>query len=171
MVGQTWFVLESSSTAETPAVMDKIVALLDELQPADLDRARSRIAVMGDGHLDGLLAHRWERLADVDFDLSSSGGTMTSVDGFEEYYGDYGKDGPLEQIFLSDLAEQLNAEWRIEQTYLGNRLVKTVATGPRAESHSGWLVPPRWLIPARFLQTVSRSGSFGCRGLAARPGP
>ena len=171
MVHDAWFTFEPSPTVQTPALTKKLLALLDELQPADLDRARSRIAVTGEDQLKGLLAHKFERRADIDFDISSRGGTMMSVDGFEDYYGDYGDDGPLEKVFLSDLADRLRAEWTIEQTYLGNRLVRTVATGPRAESYSGWIVPPRWLIPARFLRTVSCSGSYNCRGFAARTRP
>jgi hypothetical protein len=84
--------------------------------------------------------------------------------GFEEYY--QLRDGPpVEQDALEDLATMLTSTYEIEETRRRGHLIRTTVRteegGHGGTSVSGWLLPPRWVLPSRQLASRTRTVSYG----------
>ena len=115
----------------------------------------------GDGTLVIELRHANNAAADIIYRGGSGAGMLWWAGGAEEYYGDYGEDGPLERVLVSDLTERLGATWQVEETFWRGKRVRRVVREAGSIYVSGWLLPPRWFIPRRRLQVTTRTTSFG----------
>lgn len=92
---------------------------------------------------------------------------MMHVGGYDEYYRLRGEP-PVEQDALDDLTTVLTSTYVITDTWWKGRVIRTVVTVRNAKGKdagittSGWLLPPRWVLPRRQLTTQSRTVSYGC---------
>lgn len=167
-----WFREVSLNGAPQSArdILDALVTMLDEVQPAGLDCARSYVTTTG---------HEW-REYDVQFLLAHSdeesditlavGGNEALVSWLMAHEHIYPEDGDAERpwttVVVDAVAALLRGEYEVTDHYRGDRLVKTTIhdtlLGGKHISTSGSLLG---LLP--FLRRVDRverrTVDFRCR--------
>lgn len=167
-----WFATVDMDAAESSrASFVKVERLLSMLQPSAIDRDRSTAAFTEAG-VQLLIEHDIDPTLKIDLHYTCSSGGMFSPLGFEEYYQLRGEP-PVEQDALEDLAGVLTRTYSIEETPWRGRVIRTTvrAYEPGGEhvgtSVSGWLVPPRWVLPHQQLVVHTRTVSYRARPAAA----
>lgn len=167
-VHSDWFGQVSvDATDSSRAAFDKVEKLLTGLQPAAAQRARSTAAFTAAG-VQIVISHMTDPKMTIELNFDADGGGMFHPGGFEEYYRLRGEP-PVEQDALDNLTATLTNTYVIEDTRWKGRVIRTkVTTQDSGGEHtgtsvSGWLLPPRWVLPRNHVTTQSRTVSFGCR--------
>lgn len=166
-VRSDWFgTIIVDDTATATASFAKVEQLLASLQPVSLDRSRSTASFTETGvqitlhHVSGL------DMLTVDLHYSAATGGMFYPLGFEEYYR-LRDHPPVEDDALDDLRTVLRSAFDVEETSWKGRKIRTLVTqvepGERSSglSVSGWLLPPRWILPQRQLTVQHHRYSYG----------
>lgn len=153
-------------TDSSRAAFVKVEQLLTGLQPLAMDRVQST-AVSSAAGIEIVIRHVSDPELTIDLNYAADGGGMMHVGGYDEYYRLRGEP-PVEQDALDDLTTILTSTYVITDTWWKGRVIRTVVTVHNAKGEdggitvSGWLLPPRWILPRRQLTTQSRTVSYGC---------
>lgn len=167
-VHSDWFgKVNMDVTDPSRAAFSHVDQLLSSLQPAAIQRDRSTATVTAAG-IQIVITHATDPRMTIDLHYNADSGGMIHPGGSEEYYR-LRDEPPVERDALDDLTTVLTSTYLIEETWWRGRHIRTVVAVKNAEgedkatSTSGWLLPPRWIIPRNRLTTQSRTASFGCR--------
>lgn len=173
-----WFAsVTTDASNAAAAAFEKVEELLTRVEPASLNSAAST-ASFAEGNAQVDLHHdSGLDMLTISVNYGSGTGGMFHPLGFEEYYRLRG-DPPIEQDVLDDLETVLTSAFDVEETYWKGRKIRTVVTqvepGERSSgsSVSGWLLPPRWLLPRGQISSRRQRYSYcvpapggGSRGL------
>lgn len=144
------------------ALVDRLVGLLEHLEPTKLDPGRSTLST-GSSGTDVFLAHSTEPIADVEVSFSDGSGTMWALNHHDEFYS-LASD-PRDQ-WADDIVESvdeiLRSRYVIEVLRWRGRDVRTriITDTSRATSiDSGWGLVP---LPRYALTVERREMDYGC---------
>lgn len=165
-----WFgrISMKGAAVTAPPVFHQLEELLSRLRPAALQVESSSVELWPEG-VKAQMVHRNQLMAGIEFGCAPEGGDIMSLVGLEEYYGNYGTDGPLSKVMLEDLARLLSSNYRVDETWWRGRMIRRVVRGPHMsgggeiESHQGWLIAPTWLMRKRNLSRRSFTVSYNCQ--------
>jgi hypothetical protein len=128
-----WFAVTRTqgASAVVEDVLRELLAMLDEVRPAALDRDRSHVVVDGhdwfDHDVEVLLAHRDTHQADVRLAIGAKD-VLLSWSGVHDhiYPEDGSADQPWTAVAADTVAAVLRGKFIVEAHYRGDNLVKTV---------------------------------------------
>ena len=172
MGASDWFgVVEVTDGAAEEPFFLAVLALLDRVRPAEMDRAASRMEVTP-SYVDFHIAHRSAAEASITMFCRNDGygASQSIIEIAEEYYRVDGGDDPVPDQMLDELELLLTHVYTIERTTWRGRPVKTETRGPRpfedpsTVSLVHLLSPFRSLLPKSWLVTTVREVSFRPQG-------
>lgn len=173
MEESAWFreVSLGGAPASARDILDALVAMLDEVRPEALDRARSYVTTTGhewrEYHVEFLLAHTDEE-SDITVAVGANEAFVSWLMAHEHVYPEDGTtERPWTTVVIDAVAALLRGEYGVTDHCRGDRLVKTTIhdtlLGGKHISTSGSLLG---LLP--FLRRVDRvehrTVDFRCRG-------